>query len=115
MELWIRSQDKESLTKVSNISLKEIRKPYTNELDCYGIGTYYDNLQVLGKYTTKERALEVLDEIQDKLGNEDNDLINKLKILENTPIINCSNNDDCEININIELLKNMIIYEMPEE
>ena len=64
MDLWIRSQDKESLTKVSNISLKEIRKPFTNELDCYGIGTYYDNLQVLGKYTTKKRALEVLDDIQ---------------------------------------------------
>lgn len=70
MELWIRSQDKESLTKVSNISLKEIRKPYTNEFGYYGIGTYYDNLQVLGKYTTKERALEVLDEIQRILVNE---------------------------------------------
>jgi hypothetical protein len=60
----VRSQDKTKLVKVSNISLKEIRKPYTNEFDCYGIGTYYDNLQVLGKYVTKERALEVLDEIE---------------------------------------------------
>ena len=71
MELWIRSQDKESLTKVSNISLKEIRKPYTNEFGYYGIGTYYDNLQVLGKYATKERALEVLDEIQNALLTND--------------------------------------------
>ena len=75
MELWIRSQDKESLTKVSNISLKEIRKPYTNEFGYYGIGTYYDNLQVLGKYTAKERALEVLDEIDDLMRDlSDSDL-----------------------------------------
>lgn len=67
MELWIRSQNKESLTKVNNISLKEIRKPYTNEIECYGIGTYYDNLQVLGKYNSKERTLEVLEEIQTKI------------------------------------------------
>ena len=33
----------------------------------HGLGTYYDNLKILGTYKTKERALEVLDEIQNIL------------------------------------------------
>lgn len=87
MELWIRSQDKESLTKVSNISLKKIRKPYTNEFDCYGIGTYYDNLQVLGTYKTKERAIEVLDEIEERIM-----LINTINIAKDRDsLIACKN------------------------
>lgn len=55
MELWIRSQDKESLLKVDRI--------------------YYDysalshrimaNKILVGTYKSKERALEILDEIQD--------------------------------------------------
>ena len=35
----------------------------------HGLGTYYDNLKILGTYETKERAIEVLDEIQDLLQN----------------------------------------------
>lgn len=70
MNLWVRSQDKESLVKISNIQYI-LRK----EIDCgisteyHYIGTYYDNLKILGTYKTKERALEVLDEIQDLLQN----------------------------------------------
>ena len=30
----------------------------------HGLGTYYDNLKILGTYKTKERAIEVLDEIE---------------------------------------------------
>ena len=60
MDLWIRSQDKESLTKVSNIQ-------YTFHNDLHVIGTYYDNLKALGKYKSKERALVVLDDIQDRM------------------------------------------------
>ena len=34
--------------------------------DCYIVDRYsFDNGIILGKYSTKERALEVLDEIQD--------------------------------------------------
>ena len=53
MELWIRSQSKEDLIKVSNI------RSYDNE-----ICTDYGYLITLGNYETKERALEILDEIQ---------------------------------------------------
>ena len=60
MELWIRSQDKTKLVKVDNISYMDMAEDYEKEIhslwnDCKGI---------LGTYKTKERALEVLDEIQ---------------------------------------------------
>ncbi|UKI57804.1 MAG: hypothetical protein L6V81_11120 [Clostridium sp.] len=31
------------------------------------IGTYYDNLEILGEYASKERAIEVLDEIEERI------------------------------------------------
>ena len=60
MQLWVRSQDKECLTNISNIQY--VYKNYN-----HGLGTYYDNLKLLGTYKTKERAIEVLDEIQNIL------------------------------------------------
>ena len=58
MELWIRSQDKTFLRKVNTIGIVEGR-------DFWSID---ENLTVsFGKYKTKERALEVLDEIQNIL------------------------------------------------
>ena len=68
MELWIRSQDKMNLVKVRQIGVnyqdnKQIIANYTPEL-YENSGGYYE---LLGTYKTKERALEVLDEIQDEL------------------------------------------------
>ena len=54
MELWIRSQDRCTLEKVNYLS---VGGTYRNEIltdDCCSVG----------KYKSKERALEVLDEIQ---------------------------------------------------
>ncbi len=68
MELWIRSQDKECLVKISNIQY--VLRKETNcgiSTEYHYIGTYYDNLKILGTYKTKERALEVLTEIQNIL------------------------------------------------
>lgn len=71
MELWIRSQDKMNLVKVRQVSVnyqnnKQIIANYTPEL--------YENsgefVELLGTYKTKERALEVLDEIQSYLMND---------------------------------------------
>ena len=60
MELWIRSQDRIFLRKVNTIGIVEDR-------DFWSID---ENLTVsFGKYKTKERAIEVLDEIQDLLQN----------------------------------------------
>ena len=60
MNLWVRSQDKECLINVNNIQ-------YVYKNYMHGLGTYYDNLKILGTYKTKERAIEVLDEIQNIL------------------------------------------------
>ena len=66
MDLWIRSQDKEQLRKI--VDLKYQKGTLEDEEIEVIIGTtQYDEWEVLGKYKTKERALEVLDEIQSKL------------------------------------------------
>lgn len=63
MELWVRSQDKDSLIKVEKI---ELNYDYLccNDIQLIHIET--DKGRV-GSYSTKERALEVLDEIQKKI------------------------------------------------
>ena len=60
MELWVRSQDKRILQKVDNIFLDA---NYENKR----ISTYDGDNVELGAYKTKERAIEVLNEIQNIL------------------------------------------------
>lgn len=66
MSIWVRSQDKEFLMKVDNINLGidvDTKKP--NRLFTFvdGVTTSF----TLGKYKSKERALEVLDEVEKKI------------------------------------------------
>ncbi len=68
MELWIRSQDKTSIVKVDNLYVS------VGNFICYYVekgkevpNTYYRPSGELGRYKTKERALEVLDEIENKI------------------------------------------------
>lgn len=62
MNLWVRNQDKTILQKVDNLLISDGNNAkgtfniYTNSLPAQN---------VLGRYKTKERALEVLDEIQE--------------------------------------------------
>ena len=72
MELWIRSQDKMNLVKIRQISLdyqnnKQIIANYVPDF-FENSGAYYE---LLGTYKTKERAIEILDEIQDELIGSD--------------------------------------------
>lgn len=60
MNLWIRSQDKEVLTRVVDIW----KDCYKNEIWAQ---SSFAIKNCLGIYKTKERALEVLDEIQNKI------------------------------------------------
>ena len=60
MELWIRSQKRDNLIKVDWLKMEEIPDGYGYK-EYY---IYYKNERLLGSYKTKERALEVLDEIQ---------------------------------------------------
>ena len=74
MNLWVRSQYKEKLLKCNDIA---ISNNMINEGECikfkgYKIVGYFDKnteYEILGIYKTKERAIEVLDEIQDLLQN----------------------------------------------
>lgn len=78
MNLWIRSQDRTFLRKVNTIGIVEGR-------DFWSID---ENLTVsFGKYKTKERALEVLDEIQERIM-----LINTINLAKDTDsLIACKN------------------------
>lgn len=64
MELWIRSQDKNNLIKVYDIWIDN-----TDMIDksCVSIMANSNFSFELGTYKSKERALEVLDEIQEYL------------------------------------------------
>lgn len=71
MTLWIRTQDKNSLIKVNEIHLHEHRE----DSGCEIIG-FVDNCEmVVGTYSNKERALEVLDEIEDTLATTNHTIV----------------------------------------
>lgn len=62
MNLWIRSQDRKRLTKVGDIYIAEDENNSVVHIGNTMIGH-------LGEYKNVDRALEVLDEIQDLLQN----------------------------------------------
>lgn len=66
MDLWVRSQNKKCLLKATMFNLDNDE----NGIYCY---SNEDNFCLLGKYATKERALEVLDEIQMHIKKQDTD------------------------------------------
>ena len=105
MELWIRSQDKRILQKVDNIFLDA---NYENKR----ISTYDgDNIE-LGTYKTKERAIEILDEIQSLLQ----------PTIEYKPIVQEEYNPSytykhfVKVDDNIEIKElSTFVYQMPED
>lgn len=89
MELWIRSQDGEKLCEIKNIRYMDMSEDYEAETH----SLWNDNLGILGVYKTKDRALEVLDEIQE--------------LLEPVHITDISKKEG--------IIGANILYEMPEE
>ena len=74
MELWIRSTARTNLLKARFLTIMEGKTFYKKdewEFKGYTICncTEQGNYELLGTYKTKERALEVLDEIQNKINN----------------------------------------------
>lgn len=61
--MWIRSQNKQVITKPKNIRLKEIKE---NEYRILERINQEEDL-ILGTYSTKEKALKVLDKIHETL------------------------------------------------
>lgn len=68
MELWLRSTARTNLVKVEFLTIMEGSKFYNKEDGEFKGYTIADvcagHYRLLGTYKTKERALEVLDEIQ---------------------------------------------------
>ena len=81
--MWIRSQDKKTLVKADKLIIG-----YDKNEKVYEIHNVYDSL---GIYKSKERALEVLDEIQEKIIN-----------------FEFGEANEC-------LISNEVVYQMPEE
>lgn len=85
MDLWIRSQDKKVLIICSKLY---VGGTYGNEI-------IEEDMCSLGKYRSKERALEVLDEIQEaQLGNF---------------------HYRCSSNVKVSSKEDTIVYQMPEK
>lgn len=55
--MWIRSQDKATLTEVHKVDVTEFSEIYVNDF-------YF------GEYSTKEKALKVLDRIEELIANQ---------------------------------------------
>lgn len=90
MDLWIRSQDRKKLVKSSYLTL------FLSDTNwfIYSDTTTGEPFEI-GKYKTKERALEVLDEIQEaKLGNF---------------------HYKCPSNVKVSIKEDTFVYEMPKE
>lgn len=99
MELWIRSQDKEILMLINTIA---IAKDEVGSIIGYGID---GKIKVeLGTYATKERALEVLDEIQRTIAKNQS----LISLMQNFTDLKGNEEGVAQI------FKDMI-YEMPEE
>lgn len=102
MELWIRSQDKMKLIPIND----ELYTPNSRTGEDFGV--FYRET-MLGYYKTKERTLEVLDEIQNiiyinKLFNADINAFKKSLEIEGYT--------EKEIS---KALKTISTYEMPKE
>lgn len=113
MELWIRSKDREKLIKCNDIAIATDSEDGKN-IRGYKIVGYFDKnteYEELGFYTSKERALEVLDEIQNILKP-----IIKIKYEydDSQPIMNGEWLKSLKEESKIEELSTYV-YEMPKE
>ena len=107
MDLWIRNQSKAQLIKIDDIHI--------NDTQIWG------NTHWLGDYETKERALEVLNEIQKLLMGQDK-MVFKNTGLDNKSLDELYNRiaesnwvgvlDDAKVEY---IAPSTIVYEMPEK
>lgn len=61
--MWIRSQSKKSLLNVNQVVINNTK----DESEYYIHGYSERGIDILGVYSTQEKALKVLDEIQEKI------------------------------------------------
>lgn len=103
MDLWIRSQDKTVLTKANSLWVSDnqiwMEVPFYENHKKIGLTVAGHNHR-LAFYKSKERALEVLNEIQTFLIIDDSDF---------------DKEGVCGIYHNVVASKQVVIYEMPKE
>lgn len=103
MNLWVRNQDKTIFQKVDNLLISDGD-------NAGGTFNIYTNLllakNILGRYKTKERALEVLDEIEERIM-----LINTINIVKDRDSLIA-----CEKALTKEKMKGISYpYQMPKD
>lgn len=111
MKLWIRTQDKTKLMEAEELIIKEVVKTDANNVNGYKQEVVGCNICVgyipVALYKTKERALQVLDEIQ-------NALVGKVEVKQSK-----SKKEDGILEaqpFNIKPLnQNCVVYELPKE
>lgn len=63
--MFIRTQDRNGLIDINNITFRLTEPEYGYEIICYNTACIADEgYELLGHYSTKEKALKVLDMIQ---------------------------------------------------
>lgn len=115
MDLWIRSQDRMNLVKVNqiNVNYQNNKQIIANYIPDF-VGTQGEYYEMLGSYKTKERALEVLDEIQNLLIPKT--IVNTFNI-EKKDMLNGNQYSIFENNIKDFSIEQFdtYVYEMPKE
>lgn len=110
MNLWIRSQDKARLIKPIDFYIEETID-YVNkssEFDIYALNLANDDIRI-GTYKTKERALEVLDEIHECI--IDKEVLDGCKNM----LTFANKNNLNEVKQIIDRTEKIAVYEMPKE
>lgn len=114
MDLWIRSQDKMNLVKVNqiNVNYQNNKQIIANTTpDFYNSDSLY--YELLGTYETKERALEVLNEIQKIIKIKTimvSGIYYHLPKSEQAKIFDLDDDEMC-----VKLSNQILAYEMPEK
>lgn len=111
MDLWVRSQDKSMLLKVERLGISFNTR---TDLDKYEIEA---NDYPIGDYKTKERALEVLDEIQNII--KPKAILQAKSMLSKEAMKQIQEDYDMTVLPScvdaIQPISTSIVYEMPEE
>lgn len=67
--MWIRSQDRMNLVEVKRLTAYEKQGKFRIINQVLYLGDISDDYDILGEYESKERAIEVLNEIQNEISN----------------------------------------------
>ena len=128
MELWIRSQNKEKLVKVNELFLYDnniLQNEFilNAEPDYSNISIIANDNYNLGTYKSKERALDILDEISNKIKNQfivkEKTILKPKELMHHKKWLEYEYNSDFimqDISCEIQPINSGIVYyEMPEE